>query len=393
MARVDIELPTGSKAELAKRLFAHVEQKTTDLAESTMEIDHRQYLDPELAAVERRAIFGRAPVVAAHGSELPNRSDFVTVQLPNNEVLVVRQADGSVRAFVNSCRHRGARLVLDDAGSRKMFTCGYHGWAYAGDGSLKVVPGADTFGDLDRSCRGLVELPCEERHGLVWVVDSREAELDVADWLGGELDATFTAYGLDSYICYRSGVFDEPINWKTLMDAFVDSYHLAVTHAGSVAPFFHSNLQVVDRLGRHGRAVTPRTSISKILDLEPDVAPIEDHVTVGYSVMPCTVFLRQPDHFQLMTYIPHPSDPGRCRMEIKLLIPEPVETEEQRAFWDKNWRILMAVIRDEDMGLNRHLQRSMANGDAQPLILGRNEIVNQSFHRWLDSAMTGQPDG
>jgi hypothetical protein len=70
-----------------------------------------------------------------------------------------------------------------------------------------------------------------------------------------------------------------------------------------------------------------------------------------------------------------------------------VETEEQRAFWDKNWRILMAVIRDEDMGLNRHLQRSMANGDAQPLILGRNEIVNQSVHRWLDSAMTGQPDG
>jgi len=230
---------------------------TTHLADSTIEIDHRQYLDPELAVRERRAIFGRAPVVAAHGSELPNRSDFVTVQLPNNEALVVRQADRSVRAFVNTCRHRGARLVHDDAGSRKWFTCGYHGWAYAGDGSLKVVPSADTFGDVDKSCRGLVELPCEERHGLVWVVDSREGELDVADWLGGELDATFTAYGLDSYICYRSGVFDEPINWKLLMDAFVDAYHLAVTHAGSVAPHFHSNLQAFDPVGRHGHAVPP----------------------------------------------------------------------------------------------------------------------------------------
>src|SRR5438132_476822 len=121
MARVDIELPTGSKVELTKRLFAHVEHGTTDLADSTMEIDHRQYLDPELGERERRGLFGRVPVVAAHSSELPNRSDFVTARLPNNEVLVIRQPDGSVRAFVNTCRHRGARLVHDDAGSRKMF--------------------------------------------------------------------------------------------------------------------------------------------------------------------------------------------------------------------------------------------------------------------------------
>jgi phenylpropionate dioxygenase-like ring-hydroxylating dioxygenase large terminal subunit len=389
MARVDIELPKGSKAELTTRLFAHVRANTTDLAESTREIDHHDYLDEELARHERESVFGHAPVVAAHSSELPDRSDFVTVQLPNNEALIVRQVDGSAKAFVNTCRHRGARLVHDGAGSKKMFTCGYHGWAYAPDGALRSVPGADLFGELDTSCRGLVELPSQERHGLIWVVDSRDAELDVADWLGPELDATFTAYGLDRYLCYESGMFDEPINWKVLMDAFVDAYHLSVTHAGSVAPYFHSNLQAFDQLGRHGRAVTPRTSIAKILDLPPGEAPIEDHVTIGYSVMPCTVFLRQPDHVQLMTYLPHPTDVARCRMQIRLLVPDPVESDEERAFWDKNWRILMAVIRDEDMGLNRHLQRSMANTDAQPLILGRNEIANQAFHRWLDAAHRG----
>lgn len=388
MARLDIELLNGTKADLAKRLFAHVRDKTTDLAESTRSIDHHEYLDPELAVLERRVVFGRVPVVAAHGSELPDRSDFVTAQLPNNEVLVVRQADGSVRAFVNTCRHRGARLVHDGSGSKKMFTCGYHGWAYGGDGSLKSVSGAATFGDLDKDCNGLVELPCEERHGLVWVVDSAEATIDMADWLGPEVDTAFEAYGLAGFVCYERELLDEPINWKVLMDAFVDSYHLADTHAASVAEFFHSNLQVVDQLGRHGRAVTPRTSIKKILDMSPDEAPIEDHVTVGYSVMPCTVFLRQPDHFQLMTFMPHPTDPARCFMDVRMLVPEPPETDEQRALWDKNWRILMAVTRDEDMVLNRQLQASMGNRDARPVVLGRNEIVNQLFHRWLDAALT-----
>jgi hypothetical protein len=107
--------------------------------------------------------------------------------------------------------------------------------------------------------------------------------------------------------------------------------------------------------------------------------------------MPCTVFLRQPDHFQVMTFLPHPDDGGRCIMQIRLLVPEPVTTDERCDFWDKNWRILMAVIRDEDMELNRHLQRSMENGDTGSLIFGRNEIVNQAFHRWLQGALREPP--
>lgn len=80
--RVDIEMPTGSKAELAKRLFAHVENKGTDLAPDVLEIDQWEYRDPELARRERREIFGRFPVVAAHGSELANPRDFVLARLP-----------------------------------------------------------------------------------------------------------------------------------------------------------------------------------------------------------------------------------------------------------------------------------------------------------------------
>lgn len=391
--RLDIELPHGSKVDLARRLFSHIENKATDLATTVMEIDQQEYLDAELACRERREIFGRVPIVAAHGSELPSRNDFVRTQLPNNEVLLVRQADGSVRAFVNVCRHRGARLVADDAGAQKMFTCSYHGWSYGPDGALKVISGPNTFGDVDMDCHGLVELPCEERHGFVWVVDSKDGSIDVRDWLGSEMDDTLTRYHLDGYLCHKVGTFDEPINWKVLMDAFLDNYHIATTHVNSVAPYFYSNVQIFDAIGRHGRAISPRRSIDKILSEPPESAPIEAHVTIGYSFMPNMVMLRQPDHFQLLTFLPHPSGPGRSRMEIRLLIPEPAETEEQRDLWDKNWRILMDVLRDEDMELNRDLQLALGNRDSpRRLLVGRNEIVNQRFHRWMQGALQDPPN-
>lgn len=386
--RVDIEMPTGSKAEITKRLFAHVQNKTTDLAPDVLVIDPWEYRDPELARRERREIFGRLPVAVAHGSELAQPHDFLRVQLPNDEVLLVRQTDGEVKAFVNTCRHRGARLVEEDGGNRKQFSCRYHGWGYRPDGSLKVIPAPGTFGGLDKSCHGLVELPCETRHGLVWVVDNPEAEIDVAGWLGPEMDETLTRYRLSDTLQYRKGEFDEPINWKVLMDAFLDSYHIATTHIGSVAKYFHSNIQCYDPVGRHGRAVTPRRSIDRFLNEDPETFPVGEHVTVGYSLMPNMVILRQPDHFQLLTFLPHPTGPERCRMEIRLIIPEPAETDEQRALWDKNWRILEAVLRDEDMGLNRDLQMAMGNEHApKTLLIGRNEIVNQRFHEWLGEVL------
>jgi hypothetical protein len=124
----------------------------------------------------------------------------------------------------------------------------------------------------------------------------------------------------------------------------------------------------------------------------PESVPIEKHVTIGYSFMPNMVLLRQPDHFQLLNFLPHPTDAQRCRMQTRLLIREPAETERQRAFWDKNWKILMDVLRDEDMTLNRDLQHALSSRDAESLVFGRNEIVNQWFHTWLTGALRDPPD-
>src|SRR5436305_6035682 len=130
-----------------------------------------------------------------------------------------------------------ATLTIDRPDVRNAMT-------YSTNGNLKSIAQGETFGDVDKSCSGLVELPTEERHGLVWVVDSPDADIDVAEWLGTRMDESLSSFELDQYVCDRVGNFDEPINWKVLMDAFLDAYHISSTHSGTVAPYFYSNVQL-----------------------------------------------------------------------------------------------------------------------------------------------------
>jgi phenylpropionate dioxygenase-like ring-hydroxylating dioxygenase large terminal subunit len=373
--------------ELAERLFAMLDGRTTTLAPAPMEIDPSIYTDPEQTRRERATIFSQVPVIAAHSSEVAEPRDFVVVPLPNNETLITRQQDGSVRAFVNTCRHRAARLVEEPSGAKTAFACRYHGWSYNADGTLRNIAEAATFGEVDRSCLGLVELPAAERHGFVWVVDAPGAEIDVLEWLGPELDESLTAFGLQDYRCYRRADFDEAIDWKTLADGSMDYYHIPTTHARSVAPYFHNNIQIWDELGRHGRHISARRSIDALREAPPGDLPIEDHITVSHWIMPCAQLIRQPDHFQLLTMHPVPHAPNSCRLTIRLLTHRDAPVEDFARLWQKNWDILMAVLRDEDLALNRDLQKSMANTHVRPLVLGRNEPSNQSFHRWYRRAL------
>ncbi|MGW0018492.1 aromatic ring-hydroxylating oxygenase subunit alpha [Rhodococcus sp. NPDC003382] len=388
MVYTDLPYDETTKAGFARAMFDHLDNGTTDMAPGILEIDPRIYTDPELAARERSELFGHIPIIAAHSTELPGRNDFVTVQLPNNEVVLVRQADGSVRGFVNTCRHRGARLVPDEKGSKRTFSCRYHGWAYGADGGLRSIADESTFGMVDRSCMGLLEVPVEERHGFVWVVDSAAdgRKIDIEAWLGQEFDDSLAAMEMDEYTCYTVGNFDVDINWKVLMDAFLDGYHITSTHAGTVAPYFYNNAQSWQPMGRHGRMVTARKSIDSVRGGAPAEVPIDRHITVAHFLMPNMSVLRQPDHLEVLNFVPAPGTAVGTRMQIRLLTREPAVTDEQKARWDKNWNILMAVLRDEDLVVNEGLQRAVSNTDLGPLLFGRNEIANQHFHRWMARA-------
>ncbi|NKQ53200.1 Rieske 2Fe-2S domain-containing protein [Amycolatopsis sp. K13G38] len=368
-----------------RRALQHLRDDTTDQWDDTVTFEAREYTDPELAKRERELIFGRVPSIVAHSSEVPKPNDFLTMRMPSNQVLIVRQRDGSVRAFVNLCRHRGALLEEQPSGRCRLFSCAYHRWSYDTDGSLRAITRDNTFGDIDRSRFGLVELPVQERHGFIWLIDAAGAKIDVAAWLGPEMDAILGGYDLADLHCVRSEGFDEPVNWKIMQDAFLDGYHIQYAHPNSAAKHIHTNVMTFEDFGRHCRFVAPRKTIDRWIDEDPGDRSLASHITETHFLGPNCTLLRQPDHFQLLTFRPDPARPGYSRMEMRLIVP-PVERSgmdpaKWRKLWDKNWEILLAVLHREDFPLLRASQTAMVSTSAGPMVLGRNEVANQLFRR------------
>lgn len=378
--------------EAFERLLRHVRDGSCDLADGVLAVDPSVFSEPGVAKQEREQLFGRVPFIVAHSSELAGPGDFVRLQLPNNEALLVRDQDSTVRAFVNVCRHRGNLLEARQSGTCRAFSCPYHGWSYNPDGSLRTITYDQTFGTVDRSQMGLVSLPTCERHGLIWVIDDPDATLDLDEWLGDGLSDALDAMQLGEFTCFRVGGFDEHINWKVMQDAFLDGYHIRFVHPKSAGPHFHTNHHVYELLGRHVRFYAARRSIDRFLTEDWSAASMVDHVTMTHFVAPNVTLLRQPDHYQLLSFFPHPLDPARSRMEMRLIVPplerSGLDADAWNHRWDRNWEILMDVLRDEDFPLLRDAQRALQSRGAGPLVYGRNEMANQVFHRAVEAALS-----
>jgi phenylpropionate dioxygenase-like ring-hydroxylating dioxygenase large terminal subunit len=371
---------------MVDKLLAHLRAGTTDLCPSVVQLDPAIFVDRDIARREVEGIFGTVPFIGVHGSELPEPYDFVTRRLPRNEAVFVRQADRSVKAFVNMCRHRGSLLLDEPSGRCRIVTCPYHGWSYDADGALRAITFPDSFGEVDPSRLGLIELPVEERHGFVWVVDQPGATIDVAGALGPETDEFLASYKLDELQCFRTGTFVEPVNWKVMHDAFLDGYHIKFAHPNSAARVIHSNTYVVEDYGRHARFTSPRRSLDQWLDHDPDPdEPMLGHVMMAHFIGPNATLLQLEDNFQLLTFAPVSDDPTVSQMEMRLLVPpvamSGMSEERWSRRWEKNWHILQVVLTGEDFPILRGIQRAYASASASPTILGRNEILNQAFHR------------
>lgn len=382
----------SEREQRIRHLLDYLRHAKTAEYDSVEPVDPAEFTDPELARRERELVFGRVPSIVCHSSELAAEGDFLTLQMPRNLVIVARQKGGGVKAFVNMCRHRGALLEDRERGRCRLFSCGYHRWSYDLDGSLRAVTRDASFGDIDLRDHGLVELPVEERHGFIWIIDEAGVDIDVAEWLGPKVDEMLAGYGLDRLVAVRAEGFDEPVNWKIMQDAFIDNYHIQYAHPNSAGKHVHTNVQAVEDFGRHVRMMAARKSIDRYLEEDPGDRSLAGHVIDGHFLLPNSTLLRQPDHFQLLIFRPHPVEPGRCRMEMRLLVPTVQDSgmDEGRwvAVWNKNWEILLQVLHQEDFPLLRSTQLAMQSASAGPMVLGRNEMVNHIFRRELRKLMS-----
>lgn len=199
------------------------------------EIPLRIYNDPEIHQLELERIFGRTWVFVGHETEIPSPGDYVRRTIGEDPFILVRNEDGEVRLFFNSCRHRGTQLCQEDRGNTSHFRCPYHGWAYNTKGDLVGVPDKErVYKDMDFDEWGLYEVPrLEEFHGLIFASLAEEGP-SLEEYIGDFSWILETVVNL-----FKSGweVIGEPhrwmldTNWKSGPEnSSGDSYHTQIAH-------------------------------------------------------------------------------------------------------------------------------------------------------------------
>ncbi len=190
-----------------------------------------RYTDPAFLAREHRDVFSRAWLLACPASRVRNPGDYAAVTLAGVAVVVLRDLDGHLRAYRNSCRHRGTEL-LAGTGNVRAIRCPYHDWKYSLDGRLRHVPDEGCFEPLEKATLGLHALPCDNAMGLVFVsLQSQPPPL--RDALAG-IDDEVAPYRLDEMVPVDERWETIPCNWKALLDNATESYHIPRVHGMSV---------------------------------------------------------------------------------------------------------------------------------------------------------------
>jgi 3-phenylpropionate/trans-cinnamate dioxygenase alpha subunit len=204
------------------------------------EVDRRIYSDPEIFELEMERIFARSWLFLCHESQIPEPGDFFQSVMGRDNVLVVRQRDGSTKAMLNTCAHRGNAVCRAEEGNAKNFLCTYHGWSYGIDGRLNGVPGFKTFydGQLDKSRHGLAQVAQVASYkGFVFGTHDASAP-PLEEFLGatGRLGLDQIAARGDMVVVPGIQKFIIDCNWKIAVDNLFDWYHPQITHASAFQP-------------------------------------------------------------------------------------------------------------------------------------------------------------
>ncbi|MDB5447707.1 MAG: p-cumate dioxygenase, partial [Phenylobacterium sp.] len=158
-----------------------------DLERDQFLVSRKVFTDDAILASERRQIFEKCWLYVGHESEFPNPNDFITRQVGGREVLVARDRKGEVRAFFNTCPHRGATVEREVAGNKLGFQCFYHGWAFNNNGAFATRYGAGDYpvNFNEDGCKNLMSLPrFESYRGMYFMNLDREA-VSLDTYLGG----------------------------------------------------------------------------------------------------------------------------------------------------------------------------------------------------------------
>jgi glycine betaine catabolism A len=336
-------------------------ERTRQPLEHATQLPGSAFTDEAVLAWELEHFFLRGWICAGHVDQLRETGQFAMVELGGASVVLVTDGDGLPRAFLNSCRHRGARLVDEPEGTLRRLRCPYHAWTYEWDGSLKIAPFTDELADFDKTCFGLRPVRLAVVEGLILLDLSGEAPSPVEHV--GELAGHMARYRTAELQRARRVVYDVEANWKVIVENYSECLHCPGVHpelnrlsnylsgdditgagawcGGSMVLAEDAETMGRDGGGGHGR---------------PAIAGVDDRSVLYFALFPNTLVSLHPDYVMLHTLWPRAA--GRTQIvcewffEPETAAREDFDPSDAIDFWDQVNREDWYVCRLTQLGMN-----------------------------------------
>jgi phenylpropionate dioxygenase-like ring-hydroxylating dioxygenase large terminal subunit len=392
---------------------------THALGTSAIPVEH--YISQEFYEREKREIFAKTWLLVGRVTDIAKAGDFLTylVETLDASVLIVRGRDMKLRAFYNACTHRGARIEGKACGNARALVCGFHGWAFNLDGSLAHVPDEALFADLDHTKLGLRQVSVDEWGGFVFINLDPAPSIPLRTFLA-PLDDAFDRYlGNPDWSWSFGWRARFKANWKLLIDAQIEGYHVDMTHRktiagaipGSNAPayIFPESLGVPGGVGAYRPAEIDMSSQTEVAQLSAKFGATslytkpgrdfvaqdgtgvlkDDHplwIFDNYILFPNIVMFVQKG--QILLQRTTPIGPDECVWEVDFFHTERAETFGQ-AFNFEQGRIQIRDVLSEDLYTAEGIQANFKAGAISEILLNKQEVVVRAFYRRVLQAVQG----
>ncbi|WP_298291511.1 SRPBCC family protein [Novosphingobium sp.] len=297
-------------------------------------------------------------------------------------LIISRDKGGQVHVFVNACQHKGAKLLETcDVVKTGRLSCPYHAWTFGVDGKLIGVPRPETFINLDKSKRNLLELPSREQGGIIWVMLDRHAEPDFSS-LVPELGEDLDALDLATAHVYGRKTFDVQANWKLVLEPFLEGYHVQRLHASTVGPLYADVPNVVDKLGPTLRQISGKLNFTPN-DLDLPDENIHKTVTTVYNLFPSGVIITSPWYISVM--ILHPRAPDRTIVDYHNLTRVAPDNPKAEALYKTSYDMVLDVFGNEDYRAATISHAGLATGALETVVYSGLEATVPIYYDVLES--------
>lgn len=344
-----------------------------------------RYTDPAFFELERQRVFAGSWLFVGHESEWPEPGSYRSTSRSGAPIVVVRGEDGELRGFYNACRHRGAPVTRDECGTSRRLTCQYHSWSYGTEGTLKSVPDARSFVGLDKDALGLGPVRCATWDGWVFINEDLDAE-PLLDFLGPVADQMSEIDGV-AMRAVGTRVHQVACNWKLMVDAFLEVYHVRTVHPDSAALLYNDQATTVAMLPNgHSRLTVEKHDmfrdfpmVSDELD-NPAVPDLWRQTSTSFGIFPNLVVPMDTGAFTFLCM--WPTSDTTTDLELRWYAPAWQGDEVPQEHLDR--MALFDTVMEQDQANMAPIQASISSPGARPFQLGWHERLIHHFERAVD---------